>query len=47
MQNENLNDFNRLHVMTVGRHSSVHFPDIGLQATISGLLGSQHELCGV
>ena len=47
MQNENLNDFNRLQVMKIGRHRLVHVPVFDLQSAISGLLGSQHEFCGV
>ena len=41
MQNENLNDFNRLRVMSIGRLSGVHDAVIHLQAAISGLLGSE------
>jgi hypothetical protein len=41
MQNENLNDFNRLQVMTVGRLEGVHGAAIHLQAAISGLFGSE------
>jgi hypothetical protein len=41
MQNENLNDFNRLQVITVGRLEGVHGAAIHLQSAISGLLSSE------